>query len=291
MSTAAPRTLMHEHVTIDLSGVKQDSDCRVNCFSDTVDEFKHIMARGIGRIVDVTTPGMGRDVHYVSRVAAATGIDIVCATGYYKEPFLPPEVYRLDERALARKMIAELQQGIEETAVRAGVIGEIGSSAGAITAVEQKVFRAAAIAHNATGSVVTTHTTLGKLGAEQIELLRSCGVGVAKIIIGHADLSGDIEGILRMLYTGVTVAFDTIGKINYLRDERRADMLAELARRGLCGQVVLSLDITRASHYAIRGGIGYSYLTDRFLPLLRERGVNETHIERMLRDNPNRLLS
>ena len=33
-------TMMHEHITIDLSGVKKDTDCQLDCYAETVAEFK-----------------------------------------------------------------------------------------------------------------------------------------------------------------------------------------------------------------------------------------------------------
>ena len=35
-------TLMHEHVTIDLSGVKGDEDCRLDCLDETIEEFRRL---------------------------------------------------------------------------------------------------------------------------------------------------------------------------------------------------------------------------------------------------------
>ena len=40
-------TLMHEHVTIDLSGVKGDPDCRLDCFEETVREFEQLYEYGV----------------------------------------------------------------------------------------------------------------------------------------------------------------------------------------------------------------------------------------------------
>ena len=88
-------TLMHEHVTVDLSGIKHDNDCCLDCYVDTVVEFARLRSQGISRIVDLTNSGMGRNVDYVERVIKDTGMDIVYATGFYKEPFFPVDVYRL----------------------------------------------------------------------------------------------------------------------------------------------------------------------------------------------------
>ncbi len=288
---AANITLMHEHVTVDLSGVKNDNDCCLDCYVDTVVEFVRLRNQGVSRIVDLTNSGMGRNVEYVERVAKETGMKIVYATGFYKEPFFPVDVYRLTEKQLAAQMRKELEIGIEDTDIRAGIIGEVGSGADYISVFETKVFRAAARAHCENGAAISTHTTLGKLGLEQIELLTSLGVEPDRIIIGHADLTGDLENILMMLDKGVTVGFDTIGKSKYLPDCKRVEMLAEISRRDLCKQVILSLDITRKSHFTINGGIGYGYLLDTFVPMLVTACIPQSAIDTMLIDNPDRLLS
>ena len=62
MKLADGYTLMHEHVTINLSGVKKDEDCRLNCFEETVKECKSRFGYGVRHILEVTTSGMGRDV-------------------------------------------------------------------------------------------------------------------------------------------------------------------------------------------------------------------------------------
>jgi len=100
------------------------------------------------------------------------------------------------------------------------------------------------------------------------------------------DLTGNSDYILRMLDQGVYVEFDTIGKENYQPDLLRIEMLKEIEKRGYQDKVFLSMDITRKSNLAYRGGIGYSYLLDTFVPLALENGLSENFIDKMLRDNP-----
>ena len=113
MKLADGYTLMHEHVTIDLSGVKKDEDCRLNCFEETVKEFKSLYGYGVRNILEVTNLGIGRDVGYIRRVSEETGINILVSTGFYKEPFLPDCVYGRSVEELASMMEQELTQGID----------------------------------------------------------------------------------------------------------------------------------------------------------------------------------
>ncbi|MDU5106638.1 phosphotriesterase-related protein [Clostridium sp.] len=275
----------HEHITIDLSGVKKDKDCFLNNKNQTIEEFKDLKSRGVSTIIDVTNRGMGRNTEYVLEVMSETGLNILQATGYYKEPFLPEEVYRISEKEMAKILIDEILYGIDGTSTKAEVIGEVGTSLNKVEEMELKVFEAASRAHIETGKPIITHTTLGKLGLEQIEIFNKFNVDLSKVTLSHIDLSGDLEYMIRLLDTGVNIAFDTIGKNNYQPDEDRVNWLKELCNRGYSNQIVLSMDITRKSHFRDNGGLGYSYLIDSFLPRLYEKEISNKHIENMLVNN------
>lgn len=275
----------HEHITIDLSGVKKDKDCFLNNKNQTIEEFKDLKSKGVSTIIDVTNRGMGRNTEYVLEVMSETGLNILQATGYYKEPFLPEEVYRISEKEMAKILIDEILYGIDGTSTKAEVIGEVGTSLNKVEEMELKVFEAASRAHIETGKPIITHTTLGKLGLEQIEIFNKFNVDLSKVTLSHIDLSGDLEYMIRLLDTGVNIAFDTIGKNNYQPDEDRVNWLKELCNRGYSNQIVLSMDITRKSHFRDNGGLGYSYLIDSFLPRLYEKEISNKHIENMLVNN------
>ncbi|MBL4934302.1 TatD family hydrolase [Clostridium sp. YIM B02515] len=279
-------TYIHEHITIDLSGIKQDLDCRLDCEKETIEEFIRLKKQGTANVVDVTNRGMGRNIEYALRVQEASGINIIFSTGYYKEPFLPEEVYRLSEKELSRIMCNEILHGIEGSSVKAELIGEVGTSLNRITEMEEKVLEAAARTHCEVGKPISTHTTLGTVALEQINLFKKYRVDLNKVIIGHVDLSGDIEYILRIIDSGVYVAFDTVGKINYMPEEKRLEMLKEICRRGLSDRVMMSMDITRKSHLKNQNGLGYDYLLNSFIPYIKENGISQEHIDLMTKYNP-----
>ncbi|MCL2589082.1 MAG: phosphotriesterase-related protein [Oscillospiraceae bacterium] len=281
-------TYMHEHVTIDLSGTKGTDDTNLNCFDETVAEFKKLYAKGVRNMVDVTVTGMRPNPLYVQAVAEQSGINIIQATGFYTQRFFPPLVESSSVDQLAAFMVREIRAGIAGTDVRAGIIGEIGSSKDGFTPDEQKVFEAAVLAHLETGIPITTHATLGTFAYAQAVFFQERGVDTAKVLISHVDLCGDADYALRVLEQGVYVGFDTVGKENYFPDMGRVNMLQCIERAGYIDRVVLSMDITRKSNMEHTGGIGYSYLLDQFVPLLREHGIREDSIEQMLVTNPQR---
>lgn len=283
-------TLMHEHIYLDLSKVKNSDDCLLNSFDLMVAEFKQLKSLGVERIVDVTNIGMGRNIAYVEQIQQQSGVEILSATGCYKEPFLPDWFYVETTEQIAQRFITEIEQGIEHTARKARIIGEVGSGFDGINQHERKLLQAAALASLATGKYITTHTSLGRFGEQQLDLFDSMGVSSERVIVGHTDLAGDRDYLFRLLDRGAFVEFDTIGKLSYQPDELRADLFSQAVKQGYQQQLLLSVDITRKSHLKANGGIGYAYLFEHFIPMLFERGVNEQDIEVILQQNPNRIL-
>lgn len=292
MSNLVPGiTLIHEHTTIDLSKVKQNDDCFLNCYEETVQEYKDLYDLGVRNIVDVTALGMGRNMEYVLKAAKESGINIICATGFYKEPFLPEMAHTDSIEQLADWMIKELNRGIEDTGIKAGLIGEIGTSEDAFLPEEVKVFESAVLAHKKTNCVISTHTSLSTMAKEQAHFFLERNVNPNKVIIGHQDLKCDLEQISFLIDHGFYVGFDTIGKNNYYPDEKRAEALKFLQDTNRIHRVCLSLDITRKSNMKYKGGIGYSYLFTDFIPLLLKAGVTQKSIDQMLIENPQRLFN
>lgn len=279
-------TYMHEHTTIDLSRLKNIDDTNLNCYDETVAEYKKLYDKGVRNIVDVTNMDMRRNPMYVKRVADETGMNIVQATGFYQDKFLPEFVTDYSIKQLTDFMVKEIREGIAETDIKAHIIGEIGTSKNIMMPREEKVFEASVLAHKETGVPITTHTTLGTYGHEQVAFFKERGVDLSRVVIGHVDLTGDIDYILHMLDQGVYVEFDTVGKENYQPDLLRVEMLKEIEKRGYTDKVFLSMDITRKSNMEYMGGIGYSYLLDTFVPLALNNGVSQKFITKMLEDNP-----
>lgn len=282
-------TYSHEHIAIDLSGIKKTDDTKLDCMDETIAEFKDLFTKGVRNVMELTNRGMGRDIEYMNKVAKESGINVLYSTGFYKVPFFPEEVYSLTERELTDIMVKELEEGIDGTEIKAEVIGEIGSSVNLFEEAEIKVFNAAIKAQKKTGKPMITHTSLGTMALDQVAMFKKENVNLDKIIISHVDLSGDVEYILNIIKEGANVAFDTIGKINYQPDELRIEMLKRICDEGYSHKVLLSMDITRKSNMRYKGGIGYSYLIDTFIPNMRNAGVKEIDIKNMTELNIKRI--
>ena len=266
-------TWVHEHLHIDLSGFKNNLDCRLDQYDLICQEMKDLRALGVSNIIEMTNRYMGRNPQFMLDLMRDTGINVMASTGYYQDAFFPEHVAARSVEQLAQEMVDEIVIGIDGTELKAGIIAEIGSSEGVITPLE-------------TGRPISTHTSFSTMGLEQLVLLQAHGVDLSRVTVGHCDLKDNLDNILRMIDLGAYVQFDTIGKNNYYPDENRIGMLHELRNRGLLNRVMLSMDITRRSHLKANGGNGYDYLLTTFIPQLRQSGFSQADVDTMLRDNP-----
>jgi len=289
-ATGLGTTLPHEHLFIDLlreyrdAGLLRDEPLAIR----EVGAFK---ALGGGTIVDLTSIGLGRNPEGLARVSQATGVNIVMGAGFYRHPYLDREWFdRHDPDAIAEVIVRDLVEGVDGTGIRAGIIGEVGCDS-YISAAEERSFRAAARAHLATGATISTHAARWPIGLAQLDLLEREGVDPARVIVGHADTVPDEGYRIALARRGAWVELDTIQGETEHDTEQRIAWLLELLDAGLGDRVLLSHDVCLSSHLRARGGSGYAYLLDGFVPRLRERGLDEATIERLLVDNPRRALT
>jgi phosphotriesterase-related protein len=191
---------------------------------------------------------------------------------------------------LTARMVSEIRGGIDGTDVRAGIIGEIGTSKDAITPDEDKVLRAAAHAHHATGKAISTHTSLGHLSLQQLDILEAESVDLRHVVVGHLDLTPNFDEVMEVARRGAFVEFDTFGKEAYQSDEERMARVLRLVEAGFAGSLVVSVDVSRNSYMKIHGGYGYDYFLDKIAPKLRRRGLDDAALRAILVDNPRRVL-
>jgi predicted metal-dependent phosphotriesterase family hydrolase len=286
-------TLSHEHLLCDLWDLVHSYDGILDDEALAVSELALYGEAGGRTVVDVTSCGLGRNPAKLRRISEATGLNVVMGAGWYREPVYPRLVYELDSNALADVIVREITHGVDDTGVRAGIIGEIGTERTFITPAQERVFRAAARAHMRTGAAVLTHTThFGELALEQIALLREEGVPPDRIIISHLGDRIDRSPLLAIARQGVYVSVDNIGYRGdgYPGDPIRAANIRTLIEEGHLHQILLSGDVCMKSHLHAYDGKGYDHVPRCFLPMLQEQGVCAEHVYQMTVANPARAL-
>ncbi|MBE6630501.1 MAG: hypothetical protein E7624_06595 [Ruminococcaceae bacterium] len=250
-------------------------------------------------IVDVTPDDIGRDVRALRRIAERTGLNIIVGCGHYTEPSLSDTVKNMSVTQLADEIIRDVTTGVQGTDMRAGVIGEIGTSA-EITAAEQKCVEAALIAARETGASVHFHTSLWEEnGKTVLEIAKKLGTDPARICIDHIDVDLRYDYCKYLLDEGAWIEFDNCGKEFFMPprdcgkirgkfayDMERAEMIARLLSDGYGDRLLVTNDLCLRTMLAEYGGNGFMHVARTILPMLRYVGVTEQDIHRLTVQNP-----
>lgn len=289
------RTLMHEHTFFDVETGAGGYDAIVDDEGLLVEELRLYAAAGGSGLVDLTPPVLGRNPAGMARLAAATNLHIVMGAGWYRGEYHTQDVLTGSANELADSLVREFRDGVGDTGVKPGILGELGTGRIAIRPSEERAFRAAARAQLEVGCSISTHTThYGELAFEQIHLLREEGVPAERIVIGHLGDRRGAADILAIAETGVYVQIDHIGRRlehGMVSDAQRAQNVAEVIRAGRVRQLTLSMDICTNSQMHAHLGHGFDHLLVNFVPLLREAGVSEADVRTLLVENPQRILA
>jgi predicted metal-dependent phosphotriesterase family hydrolase len=317
-------TLMHEHVVpraqIPTPPGKSAYAPRVT-IEDVIRELRYAAETyDLRSAVDCTPRRSPAELEDVACVAREAGLNVVVATGCMKEQYYHSArgtvssfwAYQLSADEIADVMVREIEDGINGTSVRAGII-KVGTSKERVTVHEERVLRGAARAHRRTGCPITTHATLGTMGQEQAEIFVQEGVDPTRVVIGHSDLNTVPTYHLGIVRRGLSVGLDTIGKERfdytrpetaglqryefekeqyYVSDESRRTTLLNLVQQGFASQIVLSSDLGEMDQNPTTlASWGYSYLLGKFLPTAGARGLSESDGLQMLVENPRRILA
>ena len=307
-SASLGRVLMHEHVFIISPemqhNVPEDWGDEETRLADAATRLQELKSAGIDAILDPTALGLGRYIPRIGVLAARIDLKILVATGLYTFNELPhywgrrtPGSGPNGSDPMVNLFVRDIVEGIAGTGIKAAVIKCATDRPGMTPGVE-RVLRACAQAHRATGAPITTHTNAAqRRGLEQQEIFRSEGVDLSRVVIGHCGDSDDLGYLEELIANGSILGMDRFGIDGYLPTAQRVAVVAELCRRGYADRMVLSHD---ASCYLdwIPGEIPpstmphwhYLHISRDVLPALREAGVTEAQIDTMLVDTPKQLL-
>jgi phosphotriesterase-related protein len=292
-------TAAHEHLWCDQRLCRDPTFPRpqnkmlLNDLEIVVDEVGWFTRAGGRAIVEVTVAGWKRDVGKLAEIARRTGIHVVATSGYYVESCHPAFVAEADIAELEDALVREMTEGADGTNIRPGLL-KAATSRPLIEDVEERCTRAVARAHHRTGAAITTHTSGGirfhidggNAGDQFLRIFEEEGVDPNRVIIGHCDENADVRQLASLMRQGAYVEFDVLGKSHWLLDETRVDLVVELVDRGFANRLLLATDRNRVHELHVGGGPGYDHVLARFVPRLKERGIDEPTLDLMLVRNP-----
>jgi len=297
-------TLMHEHVfilspdiTANYPEVWGDEAQRE---ADAITRLNELKSRGVDSIVDLTVIGMGRYIPRVARVAAATEINIVVATGVYTYNDVPmyfhfrgPGTLLDGPEIMTDMFVSDITEGIAGTGIKAAILKCATDEPGVTPGVE-RVLRAVAQAHRQTGVPISTHTHAAtRRGLEQQRIFTEEGVDLTRVIIGHSGDTDDLDYLQALLDNGSYLGMDRFGLDSRLSFERRVKTVVDLVERGYADRLVLSHDTSCHSdnfpldyRTATLPDWRFGHISEDVLPALLAAGVTQAQIDTMLVDTP-----
>lgn len=292
-------TLMHEHVLVLSVGLREaypQTFPRARIVESCVEELTALRETGVRTLVDHSPYDLGRDVELLAEVSTASGVRIVCCTGVWTSP--QRYFHERDPAEAAELFIGDVRDGIGGTGIRAGII-KCATEREGLTAPVERVLRACAIAHRATGVPISTHSNAqARTGELQQQVFAEEGVDLSRVIIGHSGDTEDLDYLRGLMGNGSVIGMDRFGVEEILTDDRRMEVVATLCAEGYATQILISQDAncwndrTSAAELARRRPHHHHrHIMQDIVPGLQQRGVAEDQIQTMLVRNPRRLLT
>lgn len=247
------RALSHEHLTNGMGGMERVPGLynKDDAVEANVEALKRVKAAGIESVIDLTPLDLGRQISLFEKVAARTdehGVNVVCATGVYR--WVPSYFFYRDPDEIAAYFIGEIDDGIEGTAIHAGIIKlawdleyRLDEGFGAPRAALESTARAAARAAKATGVPISCHTrAIDELGTPLLDIFEDEGLDLRAVTIGH---SNDLDYLISLAKRGANVGLDRF----FLRAgeeelARRGGIALAMAQAGYAEQTSLGHDAT-----------------------------------------------
>lgn len=297
-------TLMHEHVFVlspeILNNYPEVWGDEAEREADAIRRLNELKARGVDTIVDLTVIGLGRYIPRIARIAAATELNIVVATGVYTYNDVPmffhftgPGTAMDGPEPMTDLFVRDIEEGIAGTDIKAAILKCATDEPGVTPGVE-RVLRAVAQAHRQTGVPISTHTHAPtRRGLEQQRIFAEEGVDLTRVVIGHCGDTTDIDYLEEVIGNGSYIGMDRFGADAILSFEDRVNTVATMCEHGHAGKMVLSHDASCFIDWlpeeivpVVMPNWHYLHIHNDVIPALKERGVTDEQITTMLVDNP-----
>ena len=303
-------TLMHEHLKVGFAGWEVDTTLEFDRPAElekAVVRLKRLKELGVGTFVDPCPMELARDPQFMAEASRASGVNIVCTTGLYLDHGLDlagfPAYFKImGVEQIQRVYTTELTRGIGPERVKPGMI-KCATGPHSISEHETKALQAGARTAQAMDVRITTHTTMGTMGNEQLDIFLAEGMKPHNIVIGHCDWNPNTNYHISLLDRGCYIGFDGIGIDALCPDEVRIANLLKLVGAGYERQIVLSHDNIGCWHFSSGHAPAqmqamseipkrrYTYLLEEFIPRLLEAGISESSVRTMTVENPRRYFS
>src|SRR5687767_2990818 len=117
-------TLTHEHLFTASAGILQTFPELFGDFDRLTEQVEWSLNEakdgGVKTIVDLSTMDLGRDIRFIKQMSEQTGVQIIAATGIWRD--IPRALWFRSPDEIAALFVREIEVGIEGTGIKAGII-------------------------------------------------------------------------------------------------------------------------------------------------------------------------
>jgi phosphotriesterase-related protein len=212
---------------------------------------------GGSAIVDCQPGGCGRNANRLAELARASGVVILCATGFHRRRYYPAGywLWSASPEASAASFTAELRDHVQEAAalpVRAGLI----KAACEATLVDTPLnaLEGAAQAAAATGAAVEIHTEKGASAEAIFAFMVRSGAAPHQVVLCHMDKRPDFGLHRELVQAGALLEYDTFYRPKYDPEHTVWPLIEQMVNAGLGRGLALATDIAEAALWARLGG-------------------------------------
>ena len=281
--------LSHEHILVDFIGAdkisKEDYDHK-KVFDEMLPYLLELKKHQVNYFVDATPQFLGRDPELLRDLSEASGIHILTNTGLYgarQNKYIPAYAYDLSAEELAVQWIKEFNDGIGDTGIRPGFIKISVDGSDSLDPMHEKVVKAAALTHLATGLTIASHTGKATGLWPQLEILKKAGVSPSAFIWVHAQNESDTEAYIEAARAGCWISLDGIG----WETEPYVEKLIWAKKMGVMDHVLISHDAgwydPQKEDQSIQP---FTNVFEVLIPKLREAGFTDKDFNQLLSVNP-----
>ena len=293
-------TYSHEHlIGAPPVGKRSDEDLVILDEEKGLQEARAAAAVGVRSLYEASAWDYSRNPAALRRISEQSGVQIIACGGFNKGEWFDDLLADVPLEELVQRIVTDVQTGMDGTDVRAGAI-KYGTAYNRITPTEEKVLRAAARAHRATGAVLHGHTETGTMALRQLDLLADEGVDLNRVGIVHLMRNPDPFLHKQIARRGTYLCNGGSPKSSSSRKTPGLAARLEIIGPGHADRVRTGGDLARRTDLtAYTGGPGLHYIAGEWLPRFRaelsERGYSDADLDELQRlffvENPKRYFS
>jgi phosphotriesterase-related protein len=265
-------------------------------YEDARDELALTKRVGVKAVLDPTPIGLGRNPVALRKLSQELDMHFITGTGYYRNAFHPTEVEGMEIEEIEERIVRELMEGMDGSDIRAGLIGELGTTGGNIFPREEKVLIAGGRAQWQTDAPVMVHTEgRREIVLAALRILEANGANLERVHICHVNSAAWWKDVVD---TGATIGLDCFGSTFSVdsevhmnpTDQTRINDLKRIFDAGYGHKVLMSNDICMKMRLHKYGGWGYDHIQTNLVPHMKKAGFTEADLQLLFVENPQRFL-